>query len=165
MFSEKMRMVFNENLPALDTLASISILMLVTIVALSLPSPDSYMQDVNINTMTVQSRQVGVPLTTILHPDLGVMYEVGKAGLSPAQIELYQNAMEDTTRDIDYSFMIDSLQMDETATHQYEFILTMDGRRASPSSLGEDPGNYGIAWINHPSCDPNEPVTYIVIKH
>jgi hypothetical protein len=165
MFGKKMSMIFNENLPALDTLASITLLMLITIVALSLPSPDSYVQDVNVNTMTVQARQVAVPLTTILHPDLGVVYEVGKAGLSSTDIALYQNTIENTTANIDYDFMINSLQMDENAAHQYEFYLTMPGRRTAPSSIGTDPGNYGIIWINHPTCNPNEPLTYIVIKH
>lgn len=165
MFSERIKLIFNEYTPAIDALLSVTILAMITIAALSVPSPDSYLQDVNINTMTVQARQMGVPLTIVLHPDLGVSYEVGKAGLSPSQIVLHQSQFESTIATLDKDFMKNELEMSDTAIGSYDFYLTMEGRRTPPEILRVIPGSYGLAWVNHPSCNPYEPLSYIAIKH
>jgi len=165
MFNEKIKLIFNEYTPAIDALLSVTILSIITIAALSVPAPDSYMQDVNINTMTVQARQVAVPLTIALHPDLGVSYEVGKAGLTPSQVVQHQNQFEQTISGLDKDFIQNDLEMGPNAVRAYNFYLTMDGRRGPPQSLQTAPGTSGVAWINHPTCDPNEPLSYITVKH
>jgi hypothetical protein len=165
MFSKKSKIMFSDYTPAIDALLSVTILSIVTIAALSVPTPDSYMQDVEINIKTVQSRQMAVPLTIVHHPDMGVLYEIGKLGLTPAQIPTYKTTFENTVRTADQDFMRNTLDMSTEARSQYQIYLTMEGRRTPPTELGSGIGNYGITWINHPTCNPDEPISYITVKY
>jgi len=64
MFTKRVKQAFGEYTPAFDALLSITILSIITIGVLSVPSADSYMQDVHIDILTVQAQ----------HPSFQVMF-------------------------------------------------------------------------------------------
>jgi len=163
MFQKKSHYIFSDYTPTIDALLSVTMLSIIAIAVLSVPSPDSYMQDVRVNILTVQARQIAVPTTITLWPDLGVNYEIGKS--ESTSISRYRNNFENTVQDETMSFLTDTIEMNALTAQQYQIFLTMEGRRDPDSSLATCNGNYGMTWINHPTCNPEEPLSYIIIKH
>jgi hypothetical protein len=86
MFQKKSHYIFSDYTPTIDALLSVTMLSIIAIAVLSVPSPDSYMQDVRVNILTVQARQIAVPTTIALWPDLGVNYEIGKYESTPLHL-------------------------------------------------------------------------------
>ena len=165
MFTKRVKQAFGEYTPAFDALLSITILSIITIGVLSVPSADSYMQDVHIDILTVQARQIAVPETLLNYPDLGVLYEIGKYDVGSTPV--YRSNFRDGVISGSKSFLIDSdkLAISPEIAQQYEFYITFPQDYSPPPNLANSPGGYGLCWIMHPTTNPSKPLNYIVIKH
>lgn len=166
MYNRRSVQTFSDYTPAFDALLSVTILAIITMGVMSVPPPDSYIQDVRIDIQTVQARQIAVPQTITNFPDMGVMYEIGKYGYGGSSPS-YRADFRDDVVVVSEDFMTDNdkLDIDSDITDQYEFWVGFPEDYSPPDALASAPGSYGICWIEHPTCDPNSPVRYIVIKH
>jgi hypothetical protein len=182
--------MMSDYFPAIDTLLSLTIVSILIIGILSVPSPDSYLQDAHIDLLTVQARQCAVPLTVLAFPSLGVDYEVGLYTESVIDSkskthtrEKFRESVIETSKativalfgDSNYSpFDYGGSTLADATTSpidKYHFWVTfpkgdyVDREYEYPEVIDEIVGSYGIAWIEHPTTDPKKPLKYIVIKN